>query len=318
MSSEVQFSYWKRLEGVRWNEPLANLLNEAVAQARDVVDDDTVDTVVDDTVPDLTNETNADRVSSSSSSSSSSPILLPELSMTQAKQIIIQFAENERHKDSTSTSTTAFIPIQVIRSMAVILSSPSPYRGGKTRLEPLESCLSSTSLAFTRPPPEATNDLSPEQVKFRQRLQRLRNKEQESHYKALVHNVGGEQQEAALASKSDVTTRSMTYAASIGLNMIIAPLSFGCFMYFFAGGLLDYFFPEDETSINHRHNHNVPKIGRLLVGVISGVLMMFIEMILFVIRTHEMDKAIRKKSKKQQVGAFGFYTAETVKTYKED
>jgi hypothetical protein len=40
-------------------------------------------------------------------------------------------------------------------------------------------------------------------------------------------------------------------------------------------------------------------------------------MILFVIRTHEMDKAVRKKSKKSKPGPFGYYTANTAKNFQE-
>ena len=44
--------------------------------------------------------------------------------------------------------------------------------------------------------------------------------------------------------------------------------------------------------------------------------MLMIEMILFVIRSHEMDKATRKKAKTSKPGAFGHYTANTERNFK--
>jgi hypothetical protein len=114
----------------------------------------------------------------------------------------------------------------------------------------------------------------------------------------------------------DVTTKSMTYAASIGLNMIVAPISFGVFMYFFAGSLLDFFWP--TAASRSAVLTNAPDIRKVIMGVISGVMMLFIEMILFVIRTDEMDKAIRKKGKKRKQGPFGYYSSATSKNFKED
>lgn len=46
--------------------------------------------------------------------------------------------------------------------------------------------------------------------------------------------------------------------------------------------------------------------------------MLIVEMILFVIRSHEMDKAMRKKAKKSKRGAFGHYTADTARHFKGD
>lgn len=55
---------------------------------------------------------------------------------------------------------------------------------------------------------------------------------------------------------------------------------------------------------------------KVIAGVVSGALMLMIEMILFVIRSHEMDKAMRTKAKTQKVGAFGYYTAKTKRHFK--
>lgn len=125
-----------------------------------------------------------------------------------------------------------------------------------------------------------------------------------------------------------ITTKSMTYAESIVLNMIVAPLSFSVFMYFFAGSIIDYFWPlsEDVGSSPSKSGRPSTDIRRVMAGVVSGVLMMFVEMLLFVIRTHEFDRAITQKKKKRQKNrmnttstrAFGHYTAASSKTYYDD
>ena len=212
-----------------------------------------------------------------------------------AKSILRDFQAS--HKKNKSPTV---LPISVLRSMAHLVG---PARVEEAlQKQPL-------SLSYTLPPQPESN---PERERFQQRLERLRLKQEEVKYSKLTHNLGKPVQD------DDITTKSMTYAASIGLNMIIAPLSFGCFMYFFAGGLMDYIWPQlvsDERSVR-----NGPDIRRVIVGVISGVIMLFIEMLLFVIRTHEMDKAMRQKSKQKQESArpFGYYTSRTMKTYKDD
>lgn len=154
------------------------------------------------------------------------------------------------------------------------------------------------------------DSLTGAQVKFRQRMARLRLNHEESKYSKLTDNLGMN------PVLDDVTTKSMTYAASIGLNMIVAPLSFGCFMYFFAGSLLDYFWKREIDERMSRHMANQPDIRKVIAGVVSGVLMMIIEMLLFVIRTHEIDRATRSKSKKR-IGTqpFGHYSSNTEKRF---
>ena len=46
--------------------------------------------------------------------------------------------------------------------------------------------------------------------------------------------------------------------------------------------------------------HNNVDIRAVIAGVVSGVCMLFIEMTLFVIRSHEMDAAVTKKARKSQ------------------
>jgi hypothetical protein len=189
-----------------------------------------------------------------------------------------------------------WLPIPVVESMKTLLNV--------AKQAVLEQALSKTQLVFTPPLPEGPE--TEEERRYRKRLDRLKLREEETRYSKLTHNLDNERPD-------DVTTKSMTYAASVGLNMIIAPLSFGVFMYFFAGGVLDYFFP----SVVEKRTANGTDIKRVIIGVISGVVMMFIEMILFVIRTHEFEKHTRRKEKKNRKKPFGHYSSKDVGVYQD-
>lgn len=195
-----------------------------------------------------------------------------------------------------ASSTSKIVSIDLIRTLEVVLPEPEQQQR-------LEKGLRRTELVFSTPPPE---EPTPEQIQHRKRMERLRLKQEEKNYGNITRNVGSKMQE-----DDHVTTQSMLYASSIGLNMIVAPLSFGCFMYFFGGALLDYVFPPAVDS-------TVPDIRRVLIGVISGVIMLFIEMILFVIRTNELDRHVRMKQRKQKPMPFGQYSSKSKRTYKED
>jgi hypothetical protein len=168
----------------------------------------------------------------------------------------------------------------------------------------LEAALKSTKLCYSVPPSRATERSEEEERQFQKRMDWLRCRQEESRYVKLTKNLGK-------VKADDVTTKSMMYAASVGLNMVVAPISFGVLMYFFGGSLLNFVFPRDTS---HHGSSSTTDIRRVILGVISGVAMLFIEMILFVIRTHEMEAALRKKERQkhhQKTGGlqpFGVYT----------
>lgn len=179
-----------------------------------------------------------------------------------------------------------WVPIDVIQALSALVDDTSV----------LEKALEQTSLVFSPPPNPAEE--TPEQKKFRQRMERLRLKHEETKYVKLTNNLQKEVQD-------DITAKSMTYAASVGLNMIVAPISFGGFMYMFAGGVLDYFLREEFST----RTTGGTDIKRVIVGVVSGVVMLFVEMLLFVIRTHEVESHTAKKKKKRKtVQPFGIYS----------
>jgi hypothetical protein len=223
----------------------------------------------------------------------------PTKELLELLELSLQQAQPTNHalQEWKENRTDRWIPISILRAMQQVLEPHDCER--------LEKALQQTSLVFTPKPPPAA--LTKEQEEYRKRIERLSLKHEERRYTELTSNVN------KAPEKDDVTTRSMTYAASVGLNMVIAPLSFGCFMYFFAGGLFDFFLESDDSS-------SKSDMKRVVIGVVSGVIMLFIEMLLFVIRTHEMDEAMRKKSKRAtstQV-PFSQYTSETKKTFVEE
>jgi hypothetical protein len=204
-----------------------------------------------------------------------------QLNKEEAIQVIQSKGDPKKEKPK-------FIPIDVLCAMQILLRVDDNAR--------LETALQGTSLFFT-PAPKPLQETK-EKRKYRERIERLRLKSEETRYSKLTSNLKSGK------NTDDITARSMTYAASVGLNMIIAPLSFGCFMYFFAGGVFDYFLGEEFSA----RTTGGTDIKRVIIGVISGVVMLFIEMILFVIRTHEFESHERKKQDKKGVEPFGVYS----------
>ena len=175
-----------------------------------------------------------------------------------------------------------WIPIPVIEAMQIIFKQQQQKGlGNKTHstsendedyVNQLEDALSHTGLVFTPPPPATTSTTtatSKERSAFQQRLERLRLQQEERKYTKLTHNIDTGK------PVDDVTARSMTYAASVGLNMIVAPISFGVFMYWFGGTLVDWIFANDDDGTaetdHHSHSrghHNPVDIKKVLIGVI--------------------------------------------------
>jgi hypothetical protein len=133
-----------------------------------------------------------------------------------------------------SHSNDEVVSIDVIRAMYSVLQSD------KQASKKLDGALANTWLIYTSPPPQEKE--TDEQRHFRKRMDRLRLRAEEARYKKLTQNLD-------TYVEDDVTTKSMTYAASVGLNMIVAPLSFGVFMFFFAGAIFGWM-SGDEGEVN--------------------------------------------------------------------
>jgi hypothetical protein len=177
-------------------------------------------------------------------------------------------------------------------------SASTPRTSTITSLQKLNQALERTQLEFSKPPKP------PKSQVYQTRIVKLKLAEQERNYTKLTKNIHH-------AEADDATIQSMMYAASVGANMIVAPISIGVLMYFFAGKLFSFITPgyqPEPGKIN---------IRGVIAGVIAGVLMLFIEMILFVIRNHEMDKFITKKMKKHK-NPFGYDKETANRTYQGD
>ena len=86
------------------------------------------------------------------------------------------------------------------------------------------------------------------------RREYLKKKGDERAYSKMVSNLP-----TPSAYNPDDTMRSAKYITSVAANMIIAPISFGVFLYSFGGGV----FGEGN---------------KVIVGVLGGVAMLFVEM----------------------------------------
>jgi hypothetical protein len=180
-----------------------------------------------------------------------------------------------------SRSNDDVISLQIVRAMYSVCDDAKK----------LDQALSHTQLMYHTPTKQETE----EQRRFQKRMDRLRLRAEEVQYMKLTGNL-----DTSVAD--DVTTKSMTFAASVGLNMIVAPISFGVFMYFFAGAIFGWVLGEEGNVELKPHETDIKSV---IAGVVSGVAMLFIEMTLFVIRTHEFDDGMRKKNKKNKVSPFG-------------
>jgi hypothetical protein len=235
--------YKKRIEGVKPSQDLKDLLSQALGDL--------------DLAPSAIQSEPLDNTRTAARATSPTGTRIESLTTDQAKEVL------KAWNDTNTVATAKWIPIPVVRAMQVLLDP--------TAQEKLEQCLhKNTALVFT--PATAANPTNDQQqIKLQKRREKLMLRQEEYKYHKLTRNLGG-----LTAPADDVTTKSMTYAASIGLNMIVAPISFGAFMYFFAGGVMDFLWNNnnnnnDRKQPQHISLSNGPDIKRVIIGVISGV-----------------------------------------------
>lgn len=177
----------------------------------------------------------------------------------------------------------------------------------------LEVALRGTGLSF--PTNNSSTPSTTKSIELEKRRQRLRMLGEERSYGKLTRNL----KTHSILKDDDITTKSMMYASSVGLNMIVAPISFGVFMYFFAGGIVSRFIDgeqQDDNIINYDRWQGTGGVDvrRVIAGVVSGVFMLFVEMILFVIRSHELDAEVARKGRRRENRANPFgYTEKSMK-----
>lgn len=153
-----------------------------------------------------------------------------------------------------SRSNDDVISLQVVRAMSSVCGADSAKK--------LDQALSQTNLMYSVPTQEETA----ERKKFLKRMDRLKLRAEEVQYMKLTDNL-----DTSVAD--DVTTKSMTYAASVGLNMIVAPISFGVFMYFFAGAIFGWILGDDARELKP-HETDIKSViagkGRLCRSAFSS------------------------------------------------
>jgi hypothetical protein len=205
---------------------------------------------------------------------------------------------------------TAAIPLDQIAELQLLLSSSTDRAEAQRLLSSIEKAIRPTALLFERKKLASSSNNDNNEA-FQKRMTYLRQLQEEKSYLASTSNI--QKQLNAHSRQDDVNVKSMMYATSVGLNMIVAPISFGVFMYFFAGSLFARFFPVDATTTRSSEID----VRQVIAGVISGVVLLFIEMILFVIRSHELDASVRKKSRMRSYKSnpFGYTSRAMEKTY---
>jgi hypothetical protein len=272
--------YVKILEGIESTPALIKLLTKAVE------------------------EQHCDSKSKSKSKSKDGFYSMPrDEAVTVVEEFLQQRQGKGKGKGDATVAIPIAIPLNVIRAATNLLKDLTEFEFK------LNQALS-TKLVYTPAPPKSASTKSDDELRrFNKRMDRLRLRAEESRYKKLTDNL-----DTSIAD--DVTVKSMTYAISVGLNMIVAPISFGVFMYFFAGQIFTWISASPDKVLKPHETD----IRGVIAGVISGVAMLFIEMILFVIRTHTMDKSVRKKAAKKKISPFGYtrpdaVTPLTAKTY---
>jgi hypothetical protein len=209
-----------------------------------------------------------------------------------------------------SAAVDATLPLAGVSALQSLIQSSQADPKTKTQQsQDLEAALHQTKQLSFQQKSSTTNNSSND-PKFQKRLERLRLHHEERSYLNLTTNL----KTASSLKDDNITVKSMTYAASVGLNMIVAPISFGVFMYFFAGSIFNRLFGSENT------NRGDVDIKRVIAGVVSGVFMLFVEMILFVIRSHELDASVRKKSKRKENRAnpFGYTEKSMARVYVRD
>ena len=60
------------------------------------------------------------------------------------------------------------------------------------------------------------------------------------------------------------------------------------------------------------------KLWSTIIAVVSGVCMLIIEMVLFVIRSYEFEAHTTKKKKKRGIQPFGSYSSNSAMTYTDE
>lgn len=285
----------KSLEGVSCSQELQSTLEKIVALPQSK---DKEPTFKDD------NDDDAKHTCEIKKALSPNLTILEASSFLRSALDITKTIDDGETEDETRDKDVIVIPLKTIPAAKFLLESSSTASNEKDELnDQLQTCLQKSKLIFTRPP-TVEKELTKEQLSFQKRLTMLRLRQQERKYTGLTSNIDKKVEQ-------DEAISGMMYATSVGANMIVAPITFGVFMYFFGSKIFTWF--DDSESASRKEGQL--DIRGVIVGVISGVMMLFIEMILFVIRNHEMDKYLTRKKKTDRTNAFGYSKKRAERTF---
>lgn len=197
------------------------------------------------------------------------------------------------------------LPLNSIHALeSIILSFTHNLQYKQFLLKKLDQSLFEIKLNFTVM--NQNKSLTKERVEYLERIEKLKLRKEERKYCKLTKNVN-----FCKKNMNNDITQNMKYVTSIGMNMIIAPISFGVFIFY----VPELVFRNDKNVTDNKTNRI--SITRILLSVISGVIILFIEMILFIIRNHQMDYCIRKNkdAKEKNTNCFGYHAKNNIKTF---
>ncbi|GMI13897.1 hypothetical protein TrLO_g14625 [Triparma laevis f. longispina] len=115
-----------------------------------------------------------------------------------------------------------------------------------------------------------------EEKKYRARIESLKIKAEQREYAAMTSGLGGGISEALAGHQSEQTSiasemNKLSSVTAIATNMILAPLTFGFFLYFFVSSRIF----DNRTY-------------QILCSIVGGIGMLFVEMTLFVLRSNTL------------------------------
>ncbi|GMI06382.1 hypothetical protein TrVE_jg154 [Triparma verrucosa] len=149
--------------------------------------------------------------------------------------------------------------------------------------------LSKLELYYEDRSPAKAKRTPEEEAAYRSRIESLKIKAEQREYANMTMGMGGGISEAMAGHNAEKTSiaaemNKLSSVTAIATNMILAPLTFGAFLYFFVSSRI-------FTSPTYQ----------ILCSIVGGVAMMFVEMTLFVIRSDMLIEHDEKKKKEGEV-----------------
>ena len=156
------------------------------------------------------------------------------------------------------------------------LASELAKNNSSTRLS-LRSALRGTKLVFPAPTPHTTPDPA-----VATRREMLARRAEHREYATLVSSV-----HRAPVRPEERVGASLRHQYTIGANMVVAPVASSFICYILSKSLV-----EKATS-------------RVVAGLMGGIVMLFVEMILYIARAYMVDHQADRRKRRKPSGQFG-------------